>query len=75
MEKELMTVSDVAEKYKRHPVTVRNALKDGSLHGGQMRPRGSWRISEPCADAWISGAKCSHYSPQVNLMRAGRRSA
>lgn len=69
MEDEVFTVREVAEKYKRHPVTVRNALKDGSMHGDQSKPGGNWRIEESCARAWNSGQKCVHYTPKVNLMR------
>ena len=64
-----MTVRDVAAEYKRHEVTVRIALNDGSLHGSQRKPGASWRIDPECAAAWNEGAKCPHYSPRVNLMR------
>lgn len=66
-----MTVRDVADRYQRHEVTVRIALNDGSLHGSQKRPGTTWRIDEECAKAWNEGEKCPHYSPKVNLMRAG----
>lgn len=64
------TVRDIAVRYKRHEVTVRIALNDGSLHGYQRKPGASWRIDDECASAWNAGEKCKHYSPKVNLMRS-----
>lgn len=69
MTSEKLTVRDVAGRYKRHEVTVRIALNDGSLHGAQRKPGSSWRIDDECAEAWNRGEKCPHYSPKVNLMR------
>ncbi len=65
-----LTTNDVAESYRRHPVTVRIALQDGSLHGRQMKPGGRWLIEESCAEAWSSGAKCEHQSATLNLKRS-----
>ena len=37
---QFLTTAEVARAYKRHAVTVRLALNDGSLHGHQHGTRG-----------------------------------
>lgn len=54
------TVAEAALKAKRHPETLRDALRAGELHGGQAGRGGSWRIREDCLEAWLSGEKCAH---------------
>ena len=66
---EFLTTAEVARTYKRHAVTVRIALGDGSLHGHQQAPGSTWLIEKDCAEAWLNGAKCEHYKPSVKLTR------
>lgn len=56
----MLTTQEVADAYRRHPVTVRIALQDGALHGRQMKTGGRWLIEEGCAEAWSLGEKCNH---------------
>lgn len=70
---EFLTTAEVARTYKRHAVTVRLALGDGSLHGHQQTSGSAWLIERTCADSWIAGEKCRHYVPSVSLRRATRR--
>ena len=64
-----LTVAEVAEAFRRHPVTVRKALEGGALHGAQARTGGRWLIQEACAEAWIAGEKCVHRSGKVVPIR------
>lgn len=57
---ERLTPADVARIFRRHPVTVRNALAAGELHGSQRVKGGRWLIAEACADAWAEGRPCTH---------------
>ena len=52
-----MSVTEIAAKYGRHPVTVRMSLQDGSLHATSTYPAS---VSAECADAWNEGTKCAH---------------
>ena len=64
-----LTIDDVAAKHAHHPVTVRLALSDLSLHGVQRVEGGRWLIDADCADAWAAGEKCEHYANIVALRR------
>lgn len=57
---QMFTVNEVAETYRKHPVTVRIALQDGALHGRQSVKGGRWLVQDECADAWSQGSKCPH---------------
>jgi len=52
--------ADVAGIFRRHPVTVRNALASGELHGTQRVKGGRWLIDQDCAVAWAEGRDCAH---------------
>lgn len=64
-----LTTEEVAARYRKHPVTVRLALSDQSLHGSQTKFGGRWIIDEACADAWARGEKCEHHQTIVQLRR------
>lgn len=70
----LQTVAEIAQAYRRHPVTVRLALEKGELHGRQRVPRGRWVIETICADAWAGGERCPHYAPRIPQLRRTKRS-
>lgn len=55
-----MTVAQAAEYTHRHPVTLRRALEEGTLHGSQRVVGGKWSIRVECIDAWLDGEKCPH---------------
>jgi hypothetical protein len=55
-----LTVAQTAETAHRHPVTIRDALQDGSLHGYQRVRRGRWLVDPECLDAWIEKRPCPH---------------
>jgi hypothetical protein len=67
---ERLTVAEVAAGTRRHPVTVRRALEDGTLHGNQRVKGGRWTVQPECADAWVDGVPCSHRSNVVPLRSA-----
>lgn len=69
MEPTYLTTREVSETFRRHEVTVRLALNDGSLHGEQRHAGAHWRIEEECARAWNRGEKCDHYEAVVRLKR------
>lgn len=60
-----LTPAEVASEFRRHPVTVRNALAGGELHGSQRVKGGRWTIEEVCAQAWASGRPCEHEGVDV----------
>ena len=69
-----LTTQEVADEYRRHPVTIRIALQDGALHGRQSKAGGRWLIDDDCAEAWSKGEKCRHAqsaSEPLALRRAG----
>jgi hypothetical protein len=70
-----LTVAEVASATRRHPVTVRRALEDGTLHGAQRVVGGRWTVHEDCAEAWADGIPCPHRSNVVHLGARGVRSA
>lgn len=55
-----LTPAAIAEETGHHPVTVRSALQDGTLHGFQRVRGGRWRVERACLDAWIENRKCPH---------------
>lgn len=64
-----LTVAEVAEAVRRHPVTVRKALEAGQLHGAQSVKGGRWTVREDCAEAWVEGDKCPHQLAKVTRLR------
>lgn len=55
-----ITVIEAALIAKVHRQTIADALREGALHGGQNKKRGTWRIMPGCLEAWMVGDKCSH---------------
>lgn len=55
-----LTAQETAAYSRRHAVSVRRALADGSLHGYQQSKRSPWSIHIDCADAWVKQEACSH---------------
>lgn len=74
-----LTPAEAADVSRRHPVTVRYALQDGTLHGVQRVKRGRWLIERECLDAWIDGTPCAHQLSatvsDLDARRAARASA
>ena len=70
-----LTTEEVAERVRKHVVTVRLALSDKSLHGSQTKFGGRWLIEEDCAEAWARGEKCQHRTGVVTLSSRGRAAA
>lgn len=68
----MLTVHEVADEYRRHPVTIRIALQSGALHGRQPMVGGKWLIEEPCADAWSQGVECGHAAAMAELIELRR---
>ena len=52
-----MSITEIAAKYGRHPVTVLLSLHDGTLHATSTYPAS---VSEECAAAWNEGTECPH---------------
>lgn len=71
---QMLTTQEVAEVYRKHPVTVRIALQDGALHGRQRVTGGRWLIEAECADSWSRGVLCAHME-EARQPLALRRSA
>lgn len=67
-----LTPAEVAVEFRRHPVTVRNALAARELHGSQRVKGGRWTVEEPCARAWVAGQPCEHQSAAVVVPLPGR---
>lgn len=55
-----MTIEQAASRAQLHRQTIADALREGTLHGGQRIKRGTWRIQVECLDAWLIGEPCSH---------------
>lgn len=55
-----LTVAEVAEETRRHPVTVRRALEAGELHGSQPKAGARWTVKSECVEPWLEGEKCEH---------------
>jgi hypothetical protein len=70
-----LTVAEVAKATRRHPVTIRRALEDATLHGAQRVKGGRWTVAPECADAWATGTPCPHRSNVVHLADCDARSA
>lgn len=70
-----LTVAEVADATRKHPVTVRLALEAGKLHGTQSMKGGRWSIREDCADAWADGEDCIHRATNVTVLTAHRERA
>lgn len=70
----MLTTLEVAEVYRKHPVTVRIALQAGMLHGRQSVAGGRWLVEDGCADSWSRGVLCQHLesvpAPPIKLRRA-----
>lgn len=64
-----LTVAEVAEATRRHPVTVRRALEAGELHGSQSGRGGRWTVREDCAEAWAERRPCEHQPSKVTPIR------
>jgi hypothetical protein len=67
-----LTVAEVAEATRRHPVTVRRALEAGELHGTQSTKGGRWTVREDCAEAWADGKPCEHQAANVTPIKRRR---
>lgn len=67
-----LTVDDVAQATRRHPVTVRRALEAGELHGSQAVKGGRWSVREECAEAWADKRACEHQQQNVTPIRSPR---
>lgn len=65
-----LTVAEVATATRRHPVTVRRALEDQTLHGTQRVKGGRWSVKPECAEAWVDGVPCEHRTNVVPLRSA-----
>lgn len=72
---ELLTTNEVAKSLKRHPVTIRRALEDGTLHGIQRSTGAQWRVAEPCAKAYAEGIPCAHRQTNVIPLHKGQGGA
>lgn len=57
---ERLTVAEAAAHARRHDVTVRRALEDGTLHGTQRVKGGRWTVRLDCLDAYLDGELCTH---------------
>jgi len=69
---QMLTVQEVADTYRKHPVTVRIALQDGALHGRQRMTGGRWLVEAECADAWSRGVVCSHVAESREPLKLHR---
>ncbi len=58
--REPLTPAEVGAEFRRHPETVRDAIRAGDLHGHQRVKRGRWLVERRCAAAWVRGAECPH---------------
>lgn len=70
-----LNVAEVAAAARRHPVTVRRALEDGTLHGSQRVKGGRWTVEPACAEAWTEGVACAHRCKVVQLAGRSLRNA
>ncbi|WP_449282218.1 hypothetical protein [Leucobacter sp.] len=43
-----------------HLETVRDALREGTLHGSQRMKGGTWKLRPACVEAWVDGMPCEH---------------
>ncbi len=54
---EYLTVSEIAERLKVQPLTVRRWLNSGDLVGIQLGDRAGWRITEDDLRAFLDSRK------------------
>lgn len=48
-----LTPEEVAGLVRKHPETVRDALRAGELKGFQRKKRGPWLVREDWLDEWL----------------------
>ena len=70
-----LTPAEAATSARRHPVTIREALRAGELHGFQRVKGGRWLIHQACLDAWVENRKCDHQLQLASVRPLRRRSA
>lgn len=69
-----LTVDEAAKESRRHPVTIRVALRAKELHGSQRVTGGTWSVKDTCLEAWVEGRPCEHQASNVTPI-AGKRTA
>lgn len=57
-----LTVNEVAEVTRKHPVTIRLALEGGELHGSQRKRGGRWVVNADCIQPYLDHRPCEHAS-------------
>jgi hypothetical protein len=70
-----LTVTEAAAEARRHPVTIRVALREKELHGSQRKAGGTWTIKDSCLAAWVEGRPCEHQASNVTPIQNRSRSA
>src|SRR5215213_5970600 len=74
---EILTIQELAERFKVSEKTVRRAIKAGRLRaaklGGDSGSGGVWRIALEDARAWFENCATTHASSSVALEPQRRR--
>ncbi len=69
MTAEFLSPAEAAEIVGRHPVTLRDELRAGRLHGFQRGKGGHWVIRPACLEAWMECRPCEHQQSNVRPLR------
>lgn len=60
-----LSIREAALISGNHTETLGEACRLGELHGAQRKKGGSWKIQQPCLEAWIAGEKCEHQAAEL----------
>lgn len=61
----MLLMEQMTERSGMSRWTLMKELQIGRLHGAQNGVRGTWRVSEPCFEAWLVGEKCEHQAVEA----------
>lgn len=60
------TVAELAISTPYGAEALREALRAGKLHGVQNGKGGTWRVAEPCMEAFMLGNACEHQAEKMS---------
>lgn len=63
-------VPEAAQYARRHPQTIKNALRDGSLRGSQTVKNGKWLVHRDDLDAWLRGEIADVVPPRITRRKS-----
>jgi|GEM_PF-3974352 len=70
VDSDYLDVNEAAIYARRHPGSIRRALRAGELHGSQTKPGGRYSIEPKCIRDYLAGSLCEHRQNVTQLGRA-----